>query len=72
MVHKKDADQQFPCELFRNCLHDANQKRNTTGFQTFDKGPFLLSLDRATKKICKALKIIKLGSHLPKQFMVTA
>ena len=48
---------QFPCELFRNCLYDPNQNRSTAGFQTFDTGPFLLSLQRTIKKIHRALKI---------------
>ena len=61
IVHKNDIMQtdnhQFPCELFRNCLYDSNQNKSTTGFQTFDTEPFLLSLQRTIKKIHKALKI---------------
>ena len=76
IVHKNKVtqtdDQQFPRELFRSCLYDPNQKRNTAGSQTFDTGPFLLSLQRATKKIRKALKIIKLDAHLPKRFLLFA
>ena len=66
IVHKnnitKTDDQQFPRELFRSCLHDPDQKRNTSGFQTFDTGRFLLSLQRTTENIRKALKIILLHS----------
>ena len=76
IVHKNSVtqtdDQQFPRELFRSCLHDPNQKRNTTGFQTFDTGPILLSLQGATKKIRKAVKNIKSDSHLPKKFLLFA
>ena len=76
IVHKNSVtqtdDQQLPRELFRSCLHDPNQKRNTTGFQTFDTGPFLLSVQRATKKIRKSLKNIKSDSHLPKKFLLFA
>ena len=64
MVHKNNSTQtdyqQFPCELFRSCFYDPNQKRNTTGFQTFDTGPFLHSLGRTTKKNLQTLKIILL------------
>ena len=52
-VHKNNItltdDDQFPCELFRTCSYDPNQNRNTTGFQTFDTGPFLLSIQRTIK-----------------------
>ena len=74
IVHKNSVtqtdDQQFLRELFRTCLHDPNQKRNTRGFQTFDTDLFLLSLQRATKKIRKALTIMKSDSHLPKKFLL--
>ena len=70
IVHKKDDNQQFPRELFRSCLHDANQKRNTTGFQTFDKGPFLLSLHRATKKNLQSAKDHKVGLSSSKTVFV--
>ena len=45
------------CELLRSCSYDPNQNRSTTGFQTFDTDPFILSLKRSTKKIRKALNI---------------
>ena len=74
IVHKNNVpqtdDQQFLRELFQNCLHNSNQKRNTTGSQTFDAGSLLLSLQSATKKIRKALKIIKSSFYLPKNFLL--
>ena len=74
IVHKNNVpqtdDQQFLRELFQNCFHDSNQKRNTTGSQTFDAGSLLLSLQSVTKKIRKALKIIKSAFHLPKKFLL--
>ena len=35
---------------------DQNQYRSTTGFQTFDTVPFILSLKRTTKKVREALR----------------
>ena len=40
------------------CNEPIRNNRITTGFQTFDTGPFLLSLQRTTKKIHKPLKIL--------------
>ena len=52
-------DHQLLCELFQTCLYEPDKSRSTTGFQTFDAGPFLLSLQRTIKKICKDLTIIE-------------
>ena len=41
------------CELFRKCMCDPNQKRNTTGYQTFYTGTFLLYYREPLKKISK-------------------
>ena len=46
--------------IISKCSYDPNQDRSTTAFQTFDTGPFTLSLKRTTKKLRKALKIILL------------
>ena len=64
ILHKNNItetdDYQFRCEIFWSCSFDANQDRSTTGFQTFDTGQFLLSLQRTIKKFRKVLKIILL------------
>ena len=54
IVHKDNVtqtdDHQFPCELFQIYSYGPKQNRSTAGFQTFDTGPFILSLKRTTKK----------------------
>ena len=44
-------DRQSACELFRSWSYDSNQNRSTAGLQSFDTGPFILSLKKITKKI---------------------
>ena len=60
-IHKNNItqtdDHQSTCELFDFARMIQTKKRSPTGF---DKGPFILSLKRTTKTICKALKIISL------------
>ena len=58
-------------ELFQSCSYDRNQNRNTIGFQTFDTGPFLLSLQETNKKIPKALMIILLHFLTLSRLVVT-
>ena len=56
-MHKNNAtqtdDHQFPCDLFQIYSYGAKHNRSTAGFQTFDTGPFILSIKRTTKKSAK-------------------
>ena len=53
-------DHQSACEVFQRCSYDPNQYRSSTGCQTFDTDPSILSLKRTIKNPHKALKIILL------------
>ena len=56
-MHKNNAtqtdDHQFPCDLFQIYSYGAKHNRSTAGFQTFDTGPFILSIKRTIKKSAK-------------------
>ena len=51
---------QYVYELFRSCSYDPNQNKSSTGFQTFDTGPFIFSFKITSKKLRKVPKIILL------------
>ena len=55
IIHKNNItqtdDHQSTCDLFDSACMIQTKKRSTTGFE---KGPFILSLKRTTKTICKA------------------
>ena len=67
-VHKSNIaltdDHQSAYGLFSSYSYDPKQNRSTAGFQTFDTGPFILSLKRTTKAhIAKIFNPFMLGGN---------